>query len=621
MTVAGGILAWMTLALPVVNPTADQTVAPLAPAAAQCQSTPMVNNARRVALIIANSDYDNGWKPLVSPARDQELLASALAQSGFSVAILCNGEAAETRDILDRFARVARHADAALIYYAGHGLERAGRNYLVPVRAAAEQSYIPADMLIDALTGAKVALIMLDACRTEIISNESAAANMLGNASTFRIGNAALGFATARGRPAFDAAPPSYRHSPFAESLAEHLPIPGLELNDLFDAIRRDVRRRTAIFTLGPQDPWLINQLGGKFHFLPPLDAKIFEAPGIDAGPRLDIDMRQLESGDELGVALELLVKRGIPAIFAWAKAGDSNAQYILAFMIANQVGVGAGDDHGLGDAYDWLDRAAKANNPAALTQLGFFELNQFDEQADKRAQALFVQAAAMGFARADHYLGNIAKAAESGDAYSAFLLADRGEVDKGIALLSGMAEAGNEAADNWLCEIGVIHGRINISLESCEIAARAGYAGAQTHLAHFYSAVDNGEASAQTARHWAALGHPTIYFEFDRFQPRGINQQVVIDKLLAALNRRPWNRIVIEGHTDIQATREYALALTERVANAVKGKLVESGIAPEKIDVISYGRERPSRKAFGFEPLNRRAVVKVEWADAASAP
>ena len=72
--------------------------------------------------------------------------------------------------------------------------------------------------------------------------------------------------------------------------------------------------------------------------------------------------------------------------------------------------------------------------------------------------------------------------------------------------------------------------------------------------------------------------------------------------------------RVIIEGHADERGTREYNLALGERRANAVKNYLVALGIAPERIETISYGKERPAVLGTGEAVwrLNRRAVTKV---------
>lgn len=113
---------------------------------------------------------------------------------------------------------------------------------------------------------------------------------------------------------------------------------------------------------------------------------------------------------------------------------------------------------------------------------------------------------------------------------------------------------------------------------------------------------------------HAAPLETVTVYFDWDRTQvtPEAAD---TLDRLVARLEARPWQRLLIEGHSDTAQSAAYSLGLSERQANSVKDYLIHRGIAPAKIATIAYGASRlaiPTR-ANEREPRNRRAVIRVE--------
>lgn len=113
---------------------------------------------------------------------------------------------------------------------------------------------------------------------------------------------------------------------------------------------------------------------------------------------------------------------------------------------------------------------------------------------------------------------------------------------------------------------------------------------------------------------HSASQEAVTVYFDWDRTQvtPEAAD---TLDKLVARLETRPWQRLLIEGHTDTARSAAYSVGLSERQANSVKDYLVHRGIAPAKIATIAYGSSRlaiPTRPG-KREPRNRRAIIHVE--------
>ena len=127
---------------------------------------------RRVALVVGNGAYQK-LAPLRNPANDAEDTAAALAKLGFDVVKVVNGSYARMMDAVETFGRRLKGADAGLFYYAGHGVQSAGVNYLLPVDADISEEYQlrfkapSADYVLEAMNtaGSKLNVVILDACR------------------------------------------------------------------------------------------------------------------------------------------------------------------------------------------------------------------------------------------------------------------------------------------------------------------------------------------------------------------------------------------------------------------------------------------------------------------------
>ena len=106
------------------------------------------------------------------------------------------------------------------------------------------------------------------------------------------------------------------------------------------------------------------------------------------------------------------------------------------------------------------------------------------------------------------------------------------------------------------------------------------------------------------------------VFFDYDRYAVRP-DQRPTLDKQIVWLKSNRSVTIAIEGHADERGTREYNLALGERRANSVKDYMVAAGVNPERIKVISYGKERPVALGSNEEAWsqNRRGVTKVSGA------
>jgi tetratricopeptide (TPR) repeat protein len=219
---------------------------------------------RRIALVIGNSAY-RAVAALPNPQRDAEAVAAALRRTGFSAVTLVNDLGREKFfETLRTFAGEAENADWAVVYFAGHGIEMAGVNYLIPIDARLESDRdvsfetVPLEQVMSAVEGArKMRLVMLDACRDNPFERQmrrTSASRSIGR-GLGRVepeGGTLVVYAAKHGEVALDG---TGTNSPFVTALVKNLQTPGVELRKLFDLVRDDVmeatNRRQQPFTYG----------------------------------------------------------------------------------------------------------------------------------------------------------------------------------------------------------------------------------------------------------------------------------------------------------------------------------------------------------------------------------
>jgi tetratricopeptide (TPR) repeat protein len=226
----------------------------------------------RVALVIGNSKYAT-FDTLTNPQRDAKLVAETLQRAGFSnVQLVTDAGKEDLANALKSFASEAANADWAVIYFAGHGIELDGSNYLVPVDAKYENDAdipgesVALDQVLNAVNGAaRMRLVILDACR----ENPFVTDQKKGEASNAGRGLARIepergtlvAFATKHGHLASDG---GGENSPFAASLAKRIDTPGIEINRLFRLVHDDVYTSTG----KKQEPFTYGQLSAEeFYF------------------------------------------------------------------------------------------------------------------------------------------------------------------------------------------------------------------------------------------------------------------------------------------------------------------------------------------------------------------
>ncbi len=242
---------------------------------------------KRVALVIGNASYRNVAK-LSNPANDAAAVAAMFKSAGFdAVESKLNLTVGELRKALRDFGNKSYDADVAVIYYAGHGIELDGTNYLIPVDATLEtdtdvlDETLSLDRVLFAVEPAKqLRLVILDACR-----DNPFAKTMKRTIASRAIGrglakveptspNTMIAFAAKAGSTASDG---DSRNSPFAAALVEYLPKPGLDLRRAFGFVRDDVLKNTG----NKQEPYVYGSLGGK-------DLPLVPAKPVTAGPQAD---------------------------------------------------------------------------------------------------------------------------------------------------------------------------------------------------------------------------------------------------------------------------------------------------------------------------------------------
>jgi tetratricopeptide (TPR) repeat protein len=245
-----------------------------APTAAAPSTASVPTSDHRIALVIGNSAYER-VPALLNPVRDAAFVAETLKRTGFeSVTVLTNLRKDALISALREFAARTEHADWAVVYYAGHGMEVGGINYLVPVdaRIAADRDIsfeaVPLEQVLNAAERAKkLRLVILDACRDNPFASQMKRTLTVASRSVTR-GLAAIEpeagtlvvYAAKDGETAIDG---DGDNSPFALAFVKNLQTPGLEVRRLFDYVRDDVMEATS----RKQKPFSYGSISGRQDF------------------------------------------------------------------------------------------------------------------------------------------------------------------------------------------------------------------------------------------------------------------------------------------------------------------------------------------------------------------
>ncbi|SDN35163.1 Tetratricopeptide repeat-containing protein [Afipia sp. GAS231] len=240
-----------------------------------------VATSRRVALVIGNGSYAH-VKALPNPSNDARAIAKSLRDIGFSVTEGIDLDRAAMQTMTREFLREAARAQIAVVYYAGHGVQIDGRNYLVPVDIQFQSGTDVTAVMMDMdtiLAGlddqVRTNILILDACRNnpmapKVVSAGAsrgieagsglAAPTSLGAGSTLGAGTL-IAFATAPGQVALDG---EGANSPFSAALSRHIGTPGLEVQQMLTRVRAEV----VAATKSKQVPWSNSSLLGEVYLV-----------------------------------------------------------------------------------------------------------------------------------------------------------------------------------------------------------------------------------------------------------------------------------------------------------------------------------------------------------------
>jgi uncharacterized caspase-like protein len=233
---------------------------------------------RRVALVVGNSNY-SAVPALPNPSRDANAVAKMFRDAGFeTIETYLDVGNLDFKRAIRKFEDTAVDADVAVLYYAGHGIEIGGTNYLIPIDAKlasdrdAPDEAIPLDRLVLSADGAKkLRVIILDACRDNPYAGkmrrESRAALRAVSSGLGKVEPSSTDTLIAYAAKAGSTAEDGERdHSPFTAALLKHLTVPGLDLRLAFGRVKDEVMKATN----NRQEPFVYGSLGGGNYSLVP---------------------------------------------------------------------------------------------------------------------------------------------------------------------------------------------------------------------------------------------------------------------------------------------------------------------------------------------------------------
>ena len=221
---------------------------------------------RRIALVVGNGSYQSA--PLKNPVNDAKDITNALRKLGFLVTHKQDVTQREFEAAIRDFGKNLREGGVGLFFYAGHGIQVDGINYLIPLDAEmleetdVKYEAVDARRIMDAMYNARnnLNIVILDACRNNPV------------ARSFRSGSAGLArmdaprgtivaYSTSPGKVAFDG---RGRNSPYTAALLEYMDNPGLTIEQVFKKCRKRIYKATK----GKQIPWESTSLTGDFYFV-----------------------------------------------------------------------------------------------------------------------------------------------------------------------------------------------------------------------------------------------------------------------------------------------------------------------------------------------------------------
>lgn len=392
---------------------------------------------KRIALVIGNAAYP---QPLLNPVNDARAMAERLRRLGFEVLLRTDINAQQLQKASAEFSTQARGADIALVFYAGHGAQAGEANYVLPLganmnalsaAAIAAQGVSVSSLAGDLQrTGARGAVLILDACRQEYTRGGAMVVPGGGNAASHGFADTAaprgvvIAYSAGPGALARDFWSPDSRNSPYTSALLDALDAPGLPMSDVFSqvaarvaAMTHDVQKPRVSF--GETSARLVLNMGsGK---------GVSQAtPGVLAGAQGQGGMR---------APAPTVEKPAAPGVKVWPGNVLQDINYEIRMQIAARpfprqqlekrarggdlvaltalgYGIGGGDA-GIKQpkaGMQWLEKAAAKDFPIAQTYLAELLMVKGDPASLKRAGVLLDAASQAGYSPAHAYKFDLAR-------------------------------------------------------------------------------------------------------------------------------------------------------------------------------------------------------------------
>lgn len=247
---------------------------------------------KRIALVIGNAKYRESM--LKNPVNDARAMAKALRAFGFEVIERTDVTQKEMNRAITQFGQKLSSGGVGLFYYAGHGMQVRGKNFLIPVDAeiegesAVRSESVDLDLVMDQLVYARVGMVILDACRNNPFERSFRSGAGGGLAQVDAPKGVLVAYATAPGKVAADG---TGKHGLYTSELLRALEEPGRRIEDVFKQVRRNVVSATN----DQQIPWESSSLTGDFFFARPAQIHKEESAGTEAQPAGAVDPALVE--------------------------------------------------------------------------------------------------------------------------------------------------------------------------------------------------------------------------------------------------------------------------------------------------------------------------------------
>ena len=470
----------------------------------------------RQALVIGNSAYAIG--PLANPRRDAEAIAKALKGTGFEITLLIDANQQRMRRAVIEFGRKLRATDSVgLLYYAGHGVQVGGENFLIPIGADIK---VPEEVPVEGInlnevlktmtrSESRINIVILDACRNNPFESSTRNGGGGGLAQVLAPTGTLIAVATAPGQVALDG---DGLNSPYSLALAQAIPQPGIVLEEVFRRTRRQVLAATG----NKQTPWEHSSLTGEFFFRPKTAEPETSGRPVDTGGLTELQVEEVRAWDRIKDSRDPDTLRRHLAAFPSGLFAD------VVRARLDRGAVPASTESG--SIAGWIGNIFGTNEPDAEAETILAEALQLatrnTPESDVEAFRLFRAAAARGLPAAMHQVGrafdhgrgiekNIGeaaawyrKAADLGHAPSMASLGTMYEFAEGVSV--DLAEA----------------------LRLYRLSAEAGDRHGMTSLGYLYQQGKGVAKDAAEARKWyaeaAAGGNPRALYNLALMNVRG---------------------------------------------------------------------------------------------------